>query len=362
MQTRFRRLAAAATVFWMGLAAAEPAPPVVGAGSSAAFPVYRAWAEQYSAAGGTALQYDPAGSSAGLKRIRAREVDFGASDVAPSAAELERDGLVVFPTVITGVIPVFNLPKIGQSPLVLDGATLAAIFAGDIASWDDARLRRLNPGLALPAQPIVAVDRADGSGTTYNFSRYLAGVDTGWQQRMGVGTKLPWPARFTAVKGSRAVAETVAATPGSIGYVDFNYVAEHALGAARMRLADGSTVDGTPNAFKTALMHSAWWTRGDFTQPLTGIAAAGAWPITMGTFVVMPRVAADPARTLAALRLFLWAFNYGDETANRVRFVRLPDTVQAKAFRAMAQIRDRDGVPLAVGEISIRPPEALALR
>lgn len=341
---------------------ARAGTPIVGAGSSAAHPVYKAWADQYTKSGGTALNYDPAGSSAGLKRIRAREVDFGASDVAPSAAELEKDDLVVFPTVITGAIPVYNVPKVRNGALVLDSGTLAGIFSGAIGMWNDERIKALNPGLALPAQPIAVIVRADGSGTTYNFSEYLAKTNDAWKREMGVGISLKWPKSFIAVKGSKAVAEAVATTSGGIGYVDYNYVVDHALDAARMRLRDGSVVDGSPNSFRNALMQSAWGKNGDFTQPLTDIHAKGAWPITMGTFVVMPKTAKNTEQAAAALRFFVWAFNYGDDLANRISFVRLPDAVQAKAFRAMSQIRDRNGVPLAAGEIAVRTPSMVAAR
>lgn len=336
--------------------------PIVGAGSSAAHPVYKAWADYHTKSGGAVLNYDPAGSSAGLKRIRAREVDFGASDVAPSAAELEKDGLVVFPTVITGAIPVYNLPKVRNGALVLDSVTLAGIFSGGIGMWNDERIKALNPGFALPAQPITVIVRADGSGTTYNFSEYLAKTNDSWKNAMGVGTLLKWPKSFIAVKGSKSVAEAVATTSGSIGYVDYNYVVDHALDAARMRLKDGSVVEGSPTSFRSALMQSAWWRSGDFTQPLTDIRTKGAWPITMGTFVVMPKTVKNAEQAAATLRFFVWAFNFGDNLANRTSFVRLPDVVQAKAFRAMSQIQDGNGVPLAVGAIAVRPPDMAAAR
>lgn len=325
---------------------------ISGAGSSAAAPVYKVWAEQYARTGGASLNYDPSGSSAGIRKIRERGVDFGATDVAPSAAELARDDLVIFPTVISGVVPVYNLPKIRGGQLVLDAETLAALFSGEIRRWNDARLQRLNPGLSLPALAVTPVVRADGSGTTYNFSDYLAKVSPVWKQRLGVGTSLKWPQEFVQAKGSKGVVESVQANVGSIGYVDYNYVVDNQLSGARMRLADGSQVEATPNSFKNALMQSAWWTNNDFTQTLTAVNAKGAWPIAMGTFVLLPRTAADAERARATIRFFVWSFVHGDELAGRVNFVRLPDLVQGKAFRALAAIRDRNGVPLGVGELS----------
>lgn len=344
-------------IFLLGLAvstASHAGDSISGAGSSAAYPVYKTWAEQYARSNGTTLNYDPAGSSAGLKKIRARESDFGASDVAPSAEELARDDLVVFPTAITGAVPVYNLPKIRSGQLVLNGEVLAEIFSGKVTHWNDPRLQRLNPGLALPASAIVPIVRADGSGTTFHFSDYLARVSTDWKQQMGVGTTVKWPQGFSAVKGSKGVAQAVAGTPGSIGYVDYNYVVEHQLSAAQMRLADGSLVEAGPNAFRKALMQSSWLGKGDFTQTLTNIPGKGNWPITMGTFVVLPRIANNPERASAVIRFFTWAFIYGDELANRVNFVRLPDTIQAKAYRALAGIRDANGLPIGVGELSVK--------
>lgn len=335
---------------------AQAVETISGAGSSAAHPVYRSWAEQYANLDGTVLRYDPAGSSAGLARIRARETDFGASDIAPSQESLARDGLVLFPTAITGVVPVYNVPRIRAGQLVFTGELLADIFSGKVKQWNDPGLQRLNPGLVLPDIPIVPVVRADGSGTTHHFSDYLAQVSSGWKQRMGVGTTLRWPAGFHTAQGNQGVARAVAATPGSIAYVDFNYVVEHRLDAARMRMDDGTLVEAGPSTFRQALMQSSWLTRGDFSQTLTNIPGKGCWPITMGTFVLMPRVATRPERASAALRFFTWAFIHGGDLARRAQFVPLPDSIQAKAYRALAEIRDSGGLPLGVAELSLKMP------
>lgn len=320
-----------------------------GVGSSAAQPIYRLWAEHYAQAGGGALDYDPAGSTAGLQFMRTRLVDFGASDVAPSPQDCARDDIVVVPTAITGAVPVVNLPKVRDRSLVLDAATLASIFMGEINRWDDPRVQRLNPGLSLPSLRIIPVVRSDGSGTTYHFSNYLANAIAGWRTRMGVGTQLPWPADFVAVKGSRAIAETVSSLPGSIGYVDFSYVVAHALSGVKLRVADGDVVEAGPNAFRSALMSSTWPTRGDFTSTLTGQNGKGAWPITMGTFVLLSRTAPDVARTSETLRFFTWAFMHGDRLVDRALFVRLPDVIQAKSYRALAEVRDHNGASIVTG-------------
>ncbi len=328
-------------------AALQAASPMNGAGSSAAHPVYRIWDEQYAKTGGAPLNYDPAGSSAGLKKIAAHQVDFGASDIAPAKDALAKANLVFFPTVVTGVVPVVNLPKEG-GPLVLNGETLARIFAGRITRWDAPEIKALNKGRSLPDKAIQVLVRSDGSGTTYHFSTYLSQVDEGWKRSRGAAPLLPWPPGFKAVKGSQGMADGVKATPGAIGYVDYNYVLEDHLTAVALKNAAGNTVQAGPESFRAALLTSPWMQGGDFAQPLTNQPGSGSWPITMGTFVVLPRVTEHPEKTVPVLRFFTWAFMHGDDLAKKVNFVRLPNAIQAKAFKAIAQVVDKKGTPLGV--------------
>ena len=330
------------------------AEAILGVGSSAAHPVYRLWSEHYARSGGVSLNYDPAGSSAGLKSIRAGTSDFGASDIAPSREDLERDGLLIFPTAITGAVPVFNLPALRGASLVLSGEVIAAIFMGDITEWNDTRIQGLNPGTLLPAQRIIPVVRSDGSGTTHHFSDYLAKVDAGWKARMGVGSRLKWPEGVVSAQGSKGVAQNVASTAGSISYVDYNYVLEYQLKAAKIRLPDGSLVDAGPNSFRNALMRSTWVGKADFTEALTNIPGKGVWPITMGTFVILPRVATDVVRAQALIRFFTWAFINGDELAARANFVRLPDLIQAQSYRTLAAIQDSQGMSIKGVDLAAR--------
>lgn len=333
------------------VASARAEQTLTGIGSSAAHPVYRTWAEQYARAGGPVIAYDPAGSSAGLRAIRARESDFGASDVAPTLDDQALHDLVVMPTVITGVVPVVNLPGFASGQLVVDGALLAAIFSGTVKQWNHPMVQGLNPGQVLPAAAITPIVRADGSGTTYNFTDYLAKASVEWKERMGVSTLIKWPQGVVAAKGSKGVALAVLATSGSIGYVDYNYVKGHGLSAAKMRLADGTLVEARPKSFRSALLQSGWLRDGDFSQTLTGQPGRSSWPITMGTFVVMPRVVDDAQRAREIIRFLTWAYMNGDQLANQVDFVRLPDDVQAKAFRAMSSIHDRAGNPVETGSL-----------
>lgn len=319
---------------------------ISGAGSSAAFPVYRTWAAEYAHAKQGQVAYDAIGSSGGIKKIRAREVDFGGSDVAPPPAELNKDGLVALPTVISGVVPIYNLPGL-KGTLILNGQALARIFLGDITRWDAREIRELNPHLKLPAQAILPVVRADGSGTTYNFTDYLTKVSPAWHDLRGVNTKFTWPENFAAMPQSAGVVEKVLKTPYAISYVDYNYVIEQKLSAAQMMNAEGRTISASPESFRAALRVSEWQTKGDFSHTLTNQSGKESWPITMGTFVLLPKIAVRPEQALRTIHFFTWAFIHGDELANRIYFVRLPDAVQGKAFRILASITDRDGRSIA---------------
>lgn len=340
------------TVAW-----AQAPGGVRGAGSSAAAPVYRVWADEYVRAGGPVLAYEPVGSSAGMARIRAGQVDFGASDVMAAPDALRRDGLVMFPTVITGVVPVVNLPRVAVE-LRLTGELLARIFLGEVSRWDAAEIRALNPGLALPAEPIRRVVRADGSGTTHHFSSYLAQVHAGWRQAPGVGSTLAWPGEVLAVKGSAEVSRTVRATPWTIGYIDHNYVEQDGLTGVALRNADGHFVRAEVEGFRAAVARSAWFTHGDFSVPLVDIGGAKTWPITMGTYVALPLRPADAAAAERALRFLAWGFLHGDTLARQARFVPLPAKVQASAWREMSRISSTGGQALGarvMGELMAAP-------
>jgi phosphate transport system substrate-binding protein len=328
--------------------AAHSAEIVNGAGSSAAAPIYQAWAGAYKKASGVDFAYEPVGSSAGLKKIREHSTGFGASDVAPSDADLAAAGLVVFPVAITGIAPVVNLPKIADGQLKLSGELLARIFLGEIAQWNSPEIAQLNPGLALPGMPITVVVRGDGSGTTYNFADYLAKISPAWKAKYGVKTGFDWPGTFKVVKGSDAVAKAVGATPGSIGYVDFGYVKINKLAAVKMKNAEGEFVASSIDAFRSALGNSEWVGTGSFASTLTNRPGRASWPITMGTFVLVPKITDQVGQTLPALRFFVWSFLNGDALVQEQNFVRLPDRVQASAFKAITSIKDKAGNPIGM--------------
>ena len=327
---------------------AEAAPPIKGAGSTAAAPIYAVWAENYRKVSETQLDYDAIGSGGGMARIRERKVDFGASDVSPSPADLQKDGLVAVPTVVTAAVPVVNIPGVGRGQLRLTGEVLAKIFLGQVAAWNAPEIRELNPKLKLPATPIHVVVRADGSGTTYHFTDYLAKVSPEWAGARGVKSQFEWPPQFAAVKGSGEVARVVKTTPGAIGYIDYNYVVDQDLSFAQLRNSEGQFVSPSPEAFASAVRNSDWNRRGDFSGGITNMPGTATWPITMGTYVVFPRVSKSPEATLAALRFLTWGYLNGDSLARVAKFVPLPQLVQSRAYAEIAKIVDDKGNALGL--------------
>lgn len=334
------------------LTLAAPAWPAAdtlrGAGSSAAAVVYTTWGREYARSQEVTLQYEPVGSGAGMTRVSRREVDFGASDIPAADRDLARDDLVMVPTVVTGIVPVVQLPGVERGALRLSGELLAAIFLGEVTQWNAPEIRALNPGLRLPALPIRRVVRADSSGTSHHFSTYLSAVSPAWKSARGVASRFTWPDDVLAVKGSAAVAATVKATAGAIGYVDFNYVQEEGLSGAQLKNADGQFVSASVDAFRAAVLRSPWSESGDFSAPLVQLGGARSWPITMGTYVALPRVARDTAAATRTLRFLAWAYLQGDALAREARFVPLPPKVQAAAYRELSKVRGAAGEPLGL--------------
>ena len=328
------------------------AQAVTGAGSSAAAPIYRSWANAYAKATGSRVDYEPVGSSAGMKKIQQQAVGFGASDVYPPEKELIEHDLIALPVAITGISPIVNLPKMQDAQLRITGEVLSRIFMGEINRWNAPEITALNPDAPLPDLPIKVVVRADGSGTTYNFADYLGKVSPKWKSTYGAKTSIKWPEGHLAFKGSEGVAKGVRDTVGAIGYVDFGYVAEYGLTSVQMKNAEGFFVKPSINAFRSALANSEWTATGAFHNTLTQRPGNAVWPITMGTFVVFPRVTQTTEKTTEALKFIVWAFLNGDTLVQENNFVRLPDRVQASAFKVIMSIRDTNGTPLSLSLIS----------
>ena len=317
-----------------------------GAGSSAAAPLYNKWADAYNKKTGATVEYQPAGSSAGIKQIKARTVDFGASDVALKAADLKEAKLIQFPSAISGVVPVINLPGLRSGELKLDGETLADIFARKISFWDDAAIVKLNAGVRLPHKSITVIVRQDGSGTTYNFTDYLSKLSPSWNTSFGKNFTIKWHPELIQVKGSSAISTGIATTSYSISYVDYNYVLKDKLHSVAIKNREGKFVQPSAAAFEAALHNSGWKTHGSFEEMLTNRPGVNSWPITMGTFVLVPSAANNPEKTIAVLKFFTWGFMSGDYLVNAVDLVRLPDSMQARIYKEMVNVTDASGKPL----------------
>lgn len=322
------------------------ATDIKGAGSSAAAPLYQKWAEVYAKGGLGQIDYQAIGSSAGIKKIKENAVDFGASDVALPAADLKKSHFIQFPSAVSGVVIVVNLPGLRTSEIRLNGELLAAIFGGKISQWNDPALTALNPNLHLPAKPIEVIVRQDGSGTTYNFTDYLCRISKEWQAGFGRNFTISWNSRLTQIKGSSAVSAAVRKTPYSISYIDYNYVVQDKLDSVQLQNHDGKFLMASAEGFSAALNNSSWKTQANFEETLTDKPGLKSWPITMGTFVILPQTAANPEKTIAALKFFSWAFMHGDHFVNSVDLVRLPDGLQARVFREMMTVTDSKGAPL----------------
>ncbi len=313
-------------------------------GSGATFPsiIYSTWAFGYSKDKGVAVKYASTGSGEGVRSISAREVDFGATDVPLSEQELQKAGLIQFPTVAGGIVPVVNLPGASGKPLKLTGAVLADIFSGKIKAWNDARISALNDGVTLPALKITRVVRDDSSGTTEAFTTYLAASSPDWVG--SVGRKVTWGGSAVAVKGSDAVAETVKSTSGAIGYVSFDRVTKFGLSAVALRNKAGKFVSVSENSIIAAVRGSAL--RTDLRASLIDVGAADAWPLVDATYILVdasPKAAADASRTL---KFFYWAFLKGDDIVRGTGFAPLPAEVQARVVRLLGDVKSQDRLPI----------------
>ena len=310
------------------------AADITGAGSSFVFPIVSKWASLYKGVSGVGLNYQAIGSGGGIAQIKAKTVTFGATDKPLTAKELSGAGLTQFPVVIGGIVPVVNVRGVGPGQLTLDGTTLAGIFSGKISRWDDAAIKKLNPGVNLPSQPIAVVHRSDGSGTTFQFATYLSRVNADWKNNVGADTAIDWPVGIGA-KGNEGVAGNVAQISGSIGYVEYAYAKQNHLSYAKMINKDGKTVEPTVEAFRAAAASADWVgaANNGFYVLFLDSPGAASWPITATTFALVYKQPSDPAATAEALKFFKWGFEKGDQLALGLDYVPLPDNA-VKAIEA----------------------------
>ncbi len=328
----------------MTFATLSTAQDVTGAGASFPAPLYSKWAADYNKATGIKINYQSVGSGAGLRQIEAKTVDFGASDAPLKDDELAKKGLVQFPTVIGGVVPVVNIKGINPGQLKLTGQVLGDIYLGKITNWSDPAIKALNPSLALPDASISPVRRADGSGTSFIFTNYLSKVNSEWKTKVGEGTAVNWPVGAGG-KGNEGVAAFVGRLPNSIGYVEYAYVKQNKMPFAQMKNAAGSFVSPDDSAFKAAAAGAEW--SKSFYQILTEQPGKDSWPITGATFILMQKVQDKPAQAAASLKFFDWAYKSGDKTADDLDYVPMPASVKAIIEKAWANIKDTSGKAVA---------------
>jgi phosphate transport system substrate-binding protein len=337
-------IAALAVVAGTGLAPATAAD-VSGAGATFPYPIYAKWADAYKKETGVGLNYQSIGSGGGIKQIQAKTVTFGATDMPLKAAELDKDGLAQFPTVMGGVVPVVNLEGVKGGELSLDGVTLAKIFLGQIKTWNDPAIAKLNANVKLPAQPIVVVHRSDGSGTTFLFTDYLSKANPDWKSKVGANTAVEWPVGIGA-KGNEGVANNVSQTKGSIGYVEYAYAKQNKLSHSKMANKDGKVVDPNSDAFSAAAANATWESTPGFGVILTDEAGAGSWPIAGATFILIHKKPAKPADAAEALKFFAWAYAKGSKAAEELDYVPMPAKVVTSIQKSWQEIKDDKGQPV----------------
>ncbi|UUX97724.1 phosphate ABC transporter substrate-binding protein PstS [Aquabacterium sp. J223] len=321
------------------------AQDVTGAGATFPAPLYAKWADAYNKATGVRINYQSVGSGAGIRQIKAKTVDFGASDMPLKDDELAKDGMVQFPTVIGGVVPVVNIRGVAPGQMRLTGQVLGDIYLGKVTKWNDPAIASLNPGVSLPDAAISVVRRADGSGTTFIFTNYLSKVNEEWKAKVGDGTAVNWPTGAGG-KGNEGVAAFVQRLPNSIGYVEYAYVKQNKMTYTLLRNRDGVFVPPSDAAFKAAAAGADW--NKTFYQITTDQPGKDAWPITNPTYILMYKQPDRAAGAAAALKFFDWVYANGDAAADDLDYVPLPSAVKDLVRKQWAdQIKDGSGKALA---------------
>jgi phosphate transport system substrate-binding protein len=321
------------------------AADISGAGATFPYPIYSKWADAYKKETGNGLNYQSIGSGGGIKQIKAKTVIFGASDKPLKPEELDAAGLMQFPMVMGGVVPVVNVKGIKPGELVLDGPTLANIFMGKITKWDDATIKKLNPGVSLPSTAIAVVHRSDGSGTTFNFAYYLGEVSADWKSTVGVDASVEWPVGIGG-KGNEGVANMTTQTDGAIGYVEYAYAKQNKMAYTKMVNKAGKTVAPDDTTFAAAAAGESWSKAPGYYLILANQEGADAWPMTAATFILLYKKPDDAAAVLEALKFFDWAYTNGSKMALELDYVPMPASVQKLVRSSWSQITDSAGKPV----------------
>jgi phosphate transport system substrate-binding protein len=322
------------------------AADISGAGATFPYPLYAKWADAYKKETGFGLNYQSIGSGGGIKQITAKTVTFGASDMPLEPPELNKLGLIQFPTVMGGDVPVVNLEGIKSGNLKLDGGTLAKIFLGEITRWDDPALKKLNPDANLPSQAIAVVHRSDGSGTTFIFTDYLSKVSADWKSKVGASTSVEWPVGIGA-KGNEGVSNNVGQTRGSIGYVEYAYAKQNNLTFVNMINKEGKATAPNAAAFQAAAANADWQEANGFYVILTEQPGPASWPIAGATFILIHKQPPDPVAAAEALKFFAWGYARGGKMAEDLDYVPMPANVVSTIEHVWAtQIKDASGKPI----------------
>ena len=325
------------------LSGAAQAVDITGAGATFPYPIYAKWADAYKKATGAGLNYQSIGSGGGIKQITAKTVDFGASDAPMKGEDLEKNGLIQFPAIMGGVVPVYNLKGVKSGELKLTGTLIADIYLGKVKMWNDPAIAKLNPGIGLPNQAISAVNRSDGSGTTFLFTNYLSKVSAEWKSTIGEGTAVKWSTGVGG-KGNEGVANYVARIDGSIGYVEYAYAKQNKLSYAQMMNKDGQLVVPSDDNFKAAAAGADWNSVPGMGVVLTDQPGKASWPITGASFILIHKRQEKPENGKEVLRFFDWSFKNGAKMADDLDYVPMPDPV-VKLIQSVwkSQIKDASG-------------------
>lgn len=325
------------------LTAAAVAADITGAGATFPYPIYAKWAELYKRETGVGLNYQSIGSSGGIRQINAKTVSFGATDAPATGEALERNGQVQFPAIIGGTVPIVNLDGFKPGELRITGQVLAEVFMGTITRWNDPKLIALNPGKALPNQNITVVHRADGSGTTFNWTDYLSAVSPAWEQRVGRGAAVKWPAASSiGGKGNEGVAANVSRVKGSIGYVEYAYVKKNNLTFMQLQNRNGKFVNPDDATFAAAAAGADWFSVPGMGLSIVNQPGDNTWPVTTASFIIMYKDPSDKEQSREVIKFFDWAFKNGTQAALELDYVPLPDVLTNQIRqRVWTQIKNR---------------------
>ncbi len=348
MRLNRRSFAPVLLLLGMGVSSAASAVDITGAGATFPYPVYAKWAEAYKAKTGSGMNYQSIGSGGGIKQIKAKTVDFGASDAPLKLEELEKEGLVQFPAVMGGVVPVVNIAGIKPGGMKLTGKVLADIYLGKIKKWSDPAITEINQGLKLPDADITVVNRSDGSGTTFIFTNYLSKISTEWKDKVGSATAVSWPAPTGAGgKGNEGVASFVQRLKNSIGYVEYAYAKQNKLTFTLLRNREGQFVAPDDKSFQAAAAGADWKNAPGFYEILTDEPGKASWPITGATFILMHKNQANAEKAKEVLKFFDWAYQDGDKLALALDYVPMPDAVvKLVQVEWKNKIKDASGKPV----------------